>query len=115
MIAKWIMVSNGDGFLEATIQFDESNNYLLDRTWPDGSKAEVKGGFELNSKREPATLRLCLGDCNADGSEWTSMFCIVREGTDDMLEIYISNSGEFAAGFPDDPGATGMYLFRRMK
>ena len=113
MMGEWRMVSNGDGFLEATLHFDESDNYWLDRTWPDGSKAEVKGGCELNAANEPATLRLCLGDCNTAGSEWTSMFCLVRLEGNDRLEIIISGSGDFPGEFPADPDSKGMYIFER--
>jgi len=112
---QWTMVSNGDGFLEATLQFDQDHNYTLIRKWPDESVAEVKGGYELDHNKTPATLRMCLGDCSTAGSEWTSMFCITRMAENEMLEIYFSDSGEFPGGFPDDPGSAGMYVFSRIE
>lgn len=112
IVGNWDMVRNGDGFSEATIHFGEDLNYQLDRTWPDGSKAGVKGGYDLNPESTPATLRLCLGDC-ASGSEWTTVFCIVRNGADEMLEIYMSDSGEFPVDFPADSDSKGMYIFKR--
>jgi hypothetical protein len=113
ILGKWSMVSNGDGFLEATIAFNDDHTYQLDRTWPDASKAGVKGGFLLNSESTPATLRMCLGDCNQAGSEWTSMFCIARATGSETLEIYMSDSGDFPGDFPEDPGSKGMYIFKR--
>lgn len=115
ILGEWNMVSNGDGFLEATILFDQDHGYQLDRRWPDGSAAGIKGSYELDSKRSPATLKLCLGDCNAAGSEWTTMFCITRMKGADRLEIMFSDSGEFPGEFPSDPGSKGMYVFNRME
>lgn len=115
ILGKWEMVSNGDGFLEATLQFDQGNHYELVRKWPDESIASVKGGYLLDSGSTPLKLRLCLGDCNAEGSEWTSMFSIMHTEDDDMLEIYFSDSGNFPGGFPDDPGSKGLYVFKRLE
>ena len=112
---NWKMVSNGDGFLEATLLIDPDHNYKLNRKWPDGSTAEVKGMYELDPGTKPATLRLCMGDCNAAGSEWTSMYCIVRLGGNGLLEMVISDSGEFPNKFPGDQSSKGMYVFSRIE
>jgi hypothetical protein len=112
---NWIMESNGDQFLGGNILFMEDGQYEFYKKYPDGSGAEVKGGFILDSENSPARLKLCLGDCNAPGSEWTTSFAIVRITPEGQLELFISPGGEYPDGFPADPDAPGMYVFVRFK
>lgn len=113
LLGTWTMVSNGDGFLEATIHFQDGNKYQLIRKWPDTSVAEIKGGYELDASSTPARLRLCLADCNAAGSEWTSMFCACIMEEPNQLRIQISDSGEYPDSVSENPDDQGMYLFER--
>ena len=112
IIGKWLMVSNGDGFLGGHILFKDGGTYQYYRKWPDGSGAEIAGGYELDSDSNPARLKLCLGDCGAAGSEWTTNFGIIRSTEGNQLEMYFSSDGSFPDNFPKDIDAKGMCLFQ---
>lgn len=109
---KWLMVSNGNDFLGGHILFKEGGTYEFYRKWPDGSGAEIAGGYELDLDSNPTRLKICLGDCGAAGSEWTSNFGLVRLKERNQLEVYISSSGTYPEDFPKDIEAKGMYLFK---
>jgi hypothetical protein len=115
ILGKWLMESNGDGFLGGQLTFKNDGTYEFNKKYPDGTGAEVKGGYTLNPQNRPAQLKLCLGDCNAAGSEWTTQFCNVRLNSDDRLELYISSGGNFPDGFPADTNEAGMYVFVKDK
>jgi hypothetical protein len=113
IMGKWILESTGDAFTGGSIDFLEGGTHIFKEEFPDGTKAELKGGYLLDKETEPSRLRLCLGDCNAAGSEWTSNFCIVQLAADGKLEIYMSQTGEYPDKFPEDKDAQGMYVFVR--
>lgn len=115
ILGRWTMESTGDAFTGGAIHFLDGNNYAFQKEFPDGTKAELKGGYLLDTEAIPARLRLCLGDCNAAGSEWTSNFCIVRMAPDNRLEILMSQTGDYPDRFPKDRNSKGMYLFVREK
>ena len=114
LMGEWELVTSGDGFQDGRIIFLDGAEYQFFRTWPDGTGAEISGGYELDTDSSPAHLRLCLDDCSAAGSEWTSSFCVIRLNSPEEMEIYISQSGAYPGGFPEDPGEQGAYLFRKV-
>ena len=109
---KWLMVSSGDKFLGGHILFKDGGTYQFYKKWPDGTGAEISGGYELDSNSSPTRLKICLGDCGAAGSEWTTNFGIVRFTEANQLEMYLSSTGSYPDNFPEDLNAKGMYLFK---
>ena len=115
ILGKWILESTGDQLTGGSLNFQDGGTYAFHKVFTDGTKAELKGGYLLDAGSPPARLRLCLGDCSAAGSEWTSQFCIVRLSGDNKLEIYMSSSGDYPGKFPKERNAEGMYVFVREK
>ncbi|MFO7934341.1 MAG: hypothetical protein R6U78_09675 [Bacteroidales bacterium] len=113
IMGRWILESTGDQLDGGILNFQENGTYVFRKDFSDGTRAELKGGYLLDSGSSPARLRLCLGDCSAAGSEWTSEFCILRITPDDMLEIFMSSAGVYPRTFPDDMDAERMYVFDR--
>ena len=112
-MGTWVLESTGDQLTGGILNFQDGGTYAFQKVFTDGTKAELKGGYLLDSNSAPARLRLCLGDCSTEGSEWTSEFCIVRLADDGKLEIYMSSTGDYPGKFPKDRSAERMYIFAR--
>jgi hypothetical protein len=110
---NWLMESNGDQFIGGNILFKNDVTYSFYKKFADGTGAELSGGYSLSAENKPAQLKLCLGDCNAADSEWTTSFCILRLNQECKLELYISSAGNYPDAFPADLNAPGMYVFVR--
>jgi len=112
---KWLIESCGDEFVGGSIHFKKGGTYTFNKTFIDGTGAELSGGYIFNEEANPAKLKLCLGDCGGEGTEWTTSFCIVRLNPEGKLEMYISAGQEFPSVFPSDQTEPGMYVFVRDK
>ena len=110
---KWILESAAEELNGGTMEFKDGMQYSFYKRYTDGTGAEVKGSYLLEEGESSHRLRLCLGDCHAAGSEWTSTFCLIRLGAGGKLEIYMSQDGNYPGKFPEDNKATGMYVFAR--
>lgn len=113
ILGKWILESTGDQLSGGILSFTEGDTYAFRKEFVDGTKAELSGGYLLDTGSSPACLRMCLGDCSAAGSEWTSEFCIVRLAPDNRLEIFMSSSGDYPVQFPKDRNSERIYVFDR--
>lgn len=110
---KWIIESTGDDITGGHILFQESGTYEFFRRYPDGTGAGTKGGYKLQTEGSLGFLRLCLGDCGAAGSEWTSSFSLVQLTDEGKLEIFFSPDGNYPREFPKTKDEQGMYVFAR--
>ena len=113
ILGKWVLESTGDQLTGGTLNFLKGGTYAFEKDFADGTKAELSGGYLLDAGSAPAQLRMCLGDCDAAGSEWTSEFCIARLVPDDRLEIFMSSTGDYPGRFPKDRNTERMYVFVR--
>ena len=104
IIGKWEIAANKRA-VSGDITFDENGKYDMNEKFHDGSGVGKKGGFELNCKTLPATIKFCLGNC--PGSEWTNSFGIIKVLENGKLEIYTSPDGNYPTGFPENK--TGEY------
>ena len=104
IIGKWEIAPNKRA-MSGDITFDEKGKYDMNEKFHDGTGVGTKGGFELNCKTSPVTIKLCPGGC--PGSKWTNSFGIIRILPDNKLEIYTSPDSNHPTGFPEDK--TGKY------
>ncbi len=104
IIGKWEIAPNKRA-MSGDITFDEKGKYDMNEKFHDGARVGTKGGFELNCKTSPVTIKLCPGSC--PGSKWTNSFGIIRILPDNKLEICTSPNGNYPTKFPKDK--TGMY------
>jgi hypothetical protein len=104
IIGKWEIAPNKRA-ASGDITFDEKGKYDMNEKFHDGAGVGTKGGFELNCKTSPVTIKLCPGSC--PGSKWTNSFGIIRILPDNKLEICTSPDGNYPTKFPEDK--TGMY------
>ncbi|MDP8267098.1 MAG: hypothetical protein P9L97_00085 [Candidatus Tenebribacter davisii] len=104
IVGKWEIATNKRA-VSGDITFDENGKYDMNEKFHDGSGSGTKGGFELNCKTSPVTIKLCPGSC--PGSEWTNSFGIIQILEDGKLEIRTSPDGNYPTKFPEDK--TGKY------
>jgi len=105
IIGKWEIATNKRA-LSGDITFTEKGKYDKNEKFHDGSGSGTKGGFELNCKTSPVTIKLCLSSC--PGSEWTNSFGIIQILPENKLEICTSPDGNYPTKFPEDK--TGKYI-----
>lgn len=70
---------------------------------PEGGGGGVKGQYILYPDLKPCGIDLCAGKCGREGSEWTTMFGIVRMLDDGRVEIQTSPSKNRPAKFGEEP------------
>jgi hypothetical protein len=110
---KWVIESTGDEITGGYLIFQPGSTYEFSKRYPDGTGAGIKGGYEFKKEGSIGKLRLCLGDCSAAGSDWTSSFALVRLADEGSLEIYFSSDGNYPKKFPKAKKEKGMYVFIR--
>ena len=86
-----------------TIIFNSNGLYEMDEKLQDGDRVGTKGGYKLNQDASPYTIDLCVGQCGAPGSEWTTRFGILRVISNDKIEIRTSPDGNYPVDFSVDP------------
>ncbi len=104
IIGKWEIAPTKSA-MSGDITFDEKGKYDKNEKFHDGAGVGTKGGFELNCKTSPVTIKFCPGNC--PGSKWTNSFGIIRILPDNKLEICTSPDSNYPTKFPEDK--TGMY------
>ena len=77
---------------------------------PKGGGGGVKGEYKLYPDQKPCGIDLCVGKCGREGSEWTTMFGIVRKLDDGRVEIQPSPSKDRPTEFAKEPDE--MYIFQ---
>ena len=112
IIGVWTIQPN-NRTTTGTMVFKETSTYEMNETLKDNSSAGTKGEFTLDETVTPARLRLCLGKCNQPGAEWVTRFCILQLTSATTMEIYISTTGSFPDGFPEDKNAENYLILKK--
>jgi hypothetical protein len=106
ILGKWEIAPNkraSEGF----IIFDLNGTYEMYEKFHDGTGVTTKGEYLLYSNVTPVKIDICLDKCNNAGSEWTTLFGIIRAISNKKLEIHTSPDSKYPSGFSDDK--TDMY------
>ena len=112
ILGEWKIAENGRA-KSGTIIFNSNGLYEMDEKLQDGDRVGTKGGYKLNLDISPYTIDLCVGQCGAPGSEWTTRFGILRVISNDKIEIRTSPDGNYPTDFSVDPtDAYAMVLSR---
>jgi len=101
ILGEWKIAENGRA-KSGTIIFNSNGLYEMDEKLQDGDRVGTKGGYKLNQDASPYTIDLCVGQCGAPGSEWTTRFGILRVISNDKIEIRTSPDGNYPADFSVD-------------
>lgn len=67
----------------------------------------------LDASQEPYAIDLCVGECGAPGSEWTTTFGILRFISDNEAEIYFDPSGQRPVSFDNTEEANIHHITRK--
>ena len=102
ILGKWQIAENGRA-KSGTITFQANGLYEMDEKLQDGSGVGTKGGYKLNPKITPYTIDLCVGQCGAPGSEWTTRFGILKVVSNNKIEIRTSPDANYPTDFSTDP------------
>jgi outer membrane protein OmpA-like peptidoglycan-associated protein len=101
IIGKWHIAEN-QRTVTGSIIFDENGLYEMNEKLQDGAGVGKKGEYKINQNITPCTIDICLGQCGQEGSEWVTLFSILRVLTSDKIEIHISPDGNYPSAFSDN-------------
>ena len=114
ILGEWRIAENGRA-KSGMISFQSNGLYEMDEKLQDGSAVGTKGGYKLNQDTSPYTIDLCVGQCEAPGSEWTSRFGILRIISNDKVEIRTSPDANYPTDFSVDPTDEYCMMLNRIK
>jgi len=92
LLAEWNQLPKGESPGGGLIIRDDGTYTRWD-DHPDVKGASVTGPYEVDLAVTPHTLDLCVGECGAPGSEWTTLFCIFQLHGADTLEVRFAPDG----------------------
>ena len=111
VVGEWEITPN-KRTLKGVLLFKDDGTYERTETDPKNVTATVKGEYIIDKTQKPCAIDLCLNKCGGAGSEWTTMFGIMRFLDDGRLELFFSPDGKRPAAF-DDAAEDGVYLLTR--
>ena len=77
IIGHWSIAAN-QARTKGTLIFNDNGTYERIETDKNNSSHSVKGPYKINEMQDPCAIDLCLDKCGGPGSEWTTMFGILR-------------------------------------
>ena len=111
---KWELAPNKRAS-EGYIIFDPKGSYEMFEKLQDGTGVTKKGEYLLYRDVSPVKIDICLGKCNQAGSEWTSLFGIIRALSNNKIEIRVSADGNRPTEFSEDKSEEGTMILSRTK
>lgn len=99
IIGKWTITPN-KRITEGSITFNSNGTYEKNEKHPDGTGTGAKGEYRLYESITPMRIDLCLDKC--PGSEWTTLFSIMRVLPDGKIEIHHSPDSKYPSDFSAD-------------
>jgi len=112
VIGEWIITPT-KYILKGTLVFNDDGNYARSETDNKNTGSTVKGEYQIDKTQKPFAIDLCLNKCGGPGSEWTTMFGIMRFLDDGRLEIQFSSSDKRPTGFSDKTEGSTYLLTRK--
>ena len=112
LIGKWDIAPN-KRVLSGDIIFWNDGSYIKNEKHIDGVGAGTKGDYKLYTDQKPCGIDLCLGKCDQEGSEWTTLFGIVRKLKDGRVEILTSPDGSRPKKFGEKPDDEYTMILKR--
>ncbi|MDY0109832.1 MAG: DUF3617 family protein [Candidatus Krumholzibacteria bacterium] len=114
IVGEWAMAPYG-GVASGQIEFRGNGTHTTTEKHIDGVGVERKGGFRLDETSSPMRIQICTGECGAPGSEWTTLFGIVRFRSDDSMEIRFSPDDSYPSEFKTEDSKYTMMLKRKLR
>lgn len=112
LIGEWIIAPH-DGILSGDITFKSDGTYEKNEKHKDGTGVGAKGQYILYPDQKPCGIDICLDKCGKPGSEWTTLFGIVRTLEDGQVEIRTSPSEKRPTEFAKEEDDYTMILTRK--
>lgn len=98
VLGKWNLLSS-ERVVSGHVTFSPNGMYEMREEHGDGTGVTREGQYSLDESASPARIELCLGDCGGEGSQWTSIFGIVRALSDKKVEMRFSEDGNYPVEF----------------
>ena len=114
ILGEWQIAENART-QSGTISFKPNGLYEMEEKLQDGDTVGTKGEYKLNLEASPYTIDICLGQCGAPGSEWTTRFGIFRVLSNDKIEIRTSPDANYPSDFSVDPTDEYFMVLSRKK
>ena len=113
IVGEWD-IAPYNGVVSGQMKFFENGTYETSEKHKDGIGVGRKGQYKVDASVTPARIDICLEKCGAPGSEWTTLFCILRFHTDDDLEIRMSPDSNHPKKF-SKKGDDSTMMLKRLK
>ncbi len=114
IVGKWEIAQN-KRTVTGTIVFYDNGTYEKNEKLIDGGGVGTKGQYKLYCELAPVRIDLCLDKCGNPGSEWTTLFGVVRVLADGQMEIHTSPDGKYPVGFSDDTSDKYTMILTKVK
>lgn len=114
IVGKWEIEPN-KRTATGTFVFHENGTYEINEKLTDGGGIGTKGQYRLYCESTPVRIDICLDKCGKPGSEWTTLFGIVRVLAGGQMEIHTSPDGKYPEGFPDDTSDKYTMILTKVK
>jgi hypothetical protein len=111
LVGNW-KAERGNDLPAGEAEFSADGIYVLSEYIDAETKVTRKGEFVLDVLADPATIDLCLEGCNQIGSEFVTLFGIVKLVAEDSVMIQLSDSQERPSEFPTEPNRYTLILTR---
>jgi hypothetical protein len=111
ILGEWVIVPY-NGVESGKIVFYDNGRYKSSEKHTDGVGVGKEGEYKLELSADPVRIDLCLGECGKPGSEWTTLFGILRFHDDDTLEIRTSPDSNYPKKFSKKQNDYTMMLTR---
>jgi hypothetical protein len=111
IIGEWEMAPY-NGVVSGKITFLKNGTYESREKHKDGIGVGRKGQYKIDTSVTPVRIDLCLDKCGTPGSEWTTLFSILRFHSDNELEIRISPDSNHPKKFAKKGDDSTMMLKR---
>ena len=112
IIGHWLITPN-EARIKGTLIFNDNGTYVRIETDNKNTGYSVKGQYKINEKQNPCAIDLCLNKCSDPGSEWTTMFGILRFLDNGQVEVQFSSSGKRPNAFSQKPNLSTYLLTRK--
>jgi hypothetical protein len=111
ILGEWVIVPS-NWVASGTIVFYDNGRYKSNEKRTDGIGVGREGEYILDLSADPVRIDLCLGECGKPGSEWTTLFGILRFHDDGTLEIRTSPDSNYPKKFSKKQDDYTMMLTR---
>ncbi|MFH2056737.1 MAG: hypothetical protein ABIJ61_12325, partial [bacterium] len=113
IVGVWTVVKS-ENVLEGELTLNEDGSFSKMEMHKDSVRAGMEGKYLFDNTQQPFAIDICLGECGAPGSEWTTTHGILRFLNADRIEIRWSDTDKRPTEFAAEPDYNTVILVRKV-